>query len=299
MNKILTTSISDPSIGQPLTGKSLEFLQNANKESIAGLCEAMVGISYSTSTYYIMSGLTAYGTNQYYAGYVYYNGELFYSAGKSSVTAFTNVPVLTLTVTNDATADPLTFTDNVSRNVHNVRRMVLSDAVSGTGTVDLYLCSYVSIRPLISNDVAAGATVTATSYTTMRSYSLPKNKLTSAGDSIDITAIMTSVRTVSGLYYKLVFGAVDLFGGSVNDSSVNKHSIRCTITRITATSVFVDYYYDHLTNAGALFGSTHDRADFTIPNLDTTNNLIALQGKTDNTSDSIFCNNLNIKLFKI
>ena len=156
MNKILTTSISDPSIGQPLTGKSLEFLQNANKESIAGLCEAMIGYNYSTSVYYVISGLYPYGTNQFKEGYVYYNGELFYSAGKVTTTAFSNIPVLTLTITNDATADPLTFTDNVSRNVHNVRRMVLSDAVSGTGTVDLANCVYVYTK---WNYVGAGGFV--------------------------------------------------------------------------------------------------------------------------------------------
>lgn len=144
MNKILTTSISDPTIGQPLTGKSLEFLQNANKEVAAGIIQGLIGQTYATGTYYVVSGLEPYGTNQFYAGYVYKDGELYYSAGKATTTAFTNVPILTLTVTNDATADPLTFTDNVSRNVHNVRRMVMSDAVSGTGTVDLSNCVYVS-----------------------------------------------------------------------------------------------------------------------------------------------------------
>lgn len=151
MNKILTTSVSDPTIGQPLTAKSLEFLQNANKEISLGFAQAMVGESYDVTKAYVLKGLDAYGTNQYREGWLLWNGEVYYSAGKASTTAFSNVAVMTITVTNDATADPLTFTDLVVRNVHNVRRLVLSDAVSGTGTFDLsdaiYIQEWIYIDP--------------------------------------------------------------------------------------------------------------------------------------------------------
>lgn len=150
MNKIKTSDIVDPTIQQPFTGKSLEFLQNATSAMINGLSQSMVGESYAAATAYVLKGLIAYGTNQYTEGYVLYSGELYYCPGKSTTTAFVNVPVLTITVANDATADPITFTDSVIRNVHNVRTLVLSDAVSGSGTFDLSAAIYKTNTKTIS-----------------------------------------------------------------------------------------------------------------------------------------------------
>lgn len=135
-NKILTNSITDPTILQPWTGPELEYLQNGIIEQIAGLASGMIGSSYTGSTGFRIYGLESYGTNQYKDGYLFYNGELFYSSGKTSTSAFTGSPVFVLTTTNDSTVDPLTFSDGVQRNVTNTRRMNLVDAVSGTGTFD-------------------------------------------------------------------------------------------------------------------------------------------------------------------
>ncbi len=143
MNRIITTSILDPLIQQPFTGRSLDFIQDATKNVILGVTQSLIGESYDSSKAYIIKGLDAYGTNQYNEGFVLWGGEIYYSPGKSSITAFANVPVLTITVANDATADPVTFSDLVSRNVHNVRTLVLSDAVSGSGTFDLSNAIYI------------------------------------------------------------------------------------------------------------------------------------------------------------
>jgi hypothetical protein len=139
---ILTNSISDPLIGQPWTGPSLNFLQNGFNVQTSGLAQSIIGRSYNNANTYVLSGLQPYGTNQYYPGYIFYQGEIFYCAGKSSTTSFTHIPILTLTITNDPIADPLLFTDAISRNVHNIRTMVLSDGISGSGTVDLSTCIY-------------------------------------------------------------------------------------------------------------------------------------------------------------
>jgi hypothetical protein len=145
MNRIITTSISDPLVQQPFTGKSLDFLQNSYTNGFLAVALAMIGENYNNAKAYVIKGLDAYGTNQYNEGWVLWANEIFYCPGKATTTAFSNVPVLTLTVANDATADPVTFTDDVPRNVHNNRTMVLSDAVSGSGTFDLsdayYLCT--------------------------------------------------------------------------------------------------------------------------------------------------------------
>lgn len=137
MDRIITTSISDPTIQQPLTGNSLDFLQNTTQEMAAAYAKSIAGCHYDASLPFVIYGLYPYGTGNYSEGYVLWNNEVFYCAGKSDSVAFVNIPVLTITVTNDATADPVTFTDAVSRNVHNNRNLVLTDALTGTGTFDL------------------------------------------------------------------------------------------------------------------------------------------------------------------
>lgn len=139
MNRIITTSVADPSIQQPFTARSLDFLQDASKEMIKGFALSLIGKIYDPTKYYVVSGLKAYGTNQISEGCIFFNGELYYSAGKSTTTAFVNVPVLTLTV-SDSPIDPVTFSDGTARKVHNVRHFVLSDAISGTGTVNYTSC---------------------------------------------------------------------------------------------------------------------------------------------------------------
>lgn len=144
MNNIDITQISDPSRQQPFTGKSLEFLQNATKEGLLALVTCMIGSGYDSSKAYVLYGGDAYGTNQYRAGYILWAGELYYTEGKLTTTAFVNVPVMTITVTNDAVADPLTFTDGSLKNVHKIRRLVLSDALAGSGTFNLSAAIYIN-----------------------------------------------------------------------------------------------------------------------------------------------------------
>ncbi len=139
MNKILTNSIVDPTIGQPFTGPSLEFLQQATSESIFGLAFSIVNSnSYSPFQAYSLIGAEGpSGTGDTFtSGFIFYSGELFYSTGWSSG-PFADVPVATLDITNSPLADPIEFTDGISRNVCNIRRLKIVDAAGGSGLFDM------------------------------------------------------------------------------------------------------------------------------------------------------------------
>ncbi len=196
MNRIKTTDVVDPSIQQPLTTKSLDFLQDANKETTLALATAFIGDNYDSTLPYILTGLDIYGTHQYHEGYVLYGGEVYYSAGKSGTTAFSNMPVMTITTTNDSIADPVTFTDGVARNVHNVRRMVLSDAVSGTGTFNLTAATRVqnsakTYTPTLTATAIGGA-VNSTGFT-----GTATGKYTFKHNTLNIYMNVTNVATFS------------------------------------------------------------------------------------------------------
>lgn len=142
MNKIITTDVVDPLVQQPFTADSLDFLQDANKEMIKAYALSMIGKIYDPTKYYIISGLDSYGTHQYTEGYVFHDGELYYCPGKSNTTLFVNTPVLNL-VESNAPFDPVTFSDASTHSVHKIRRFIISDAVSGSGTVDYFNCIFI------------------------------------------------------------------------------------------------------------------------------------------------------------
>lgn len=164
MNRIITTDISDPTIQQPFTGNSLDFLQDANKDVASFLAISQIGNQYVSGNSYILQGLIPYGTNQYTEGYILHDGEVFYCPGKSTTTAFVNTQVMVITEANDGTADPITFSDGISRNAHKIRTISLTDAVSGTGDFDLSAAFYwnkwiAAATPLFAGYDLAGALV--------------------------------------------------------------------------------------------------------------------------------------------
>lgn len=144
MKIIDTTQVVDPSTLQPFTSKSLKFLQDSTKELCEWIASTIIGQSYDNTKAYVLNGVLPYGTNQYSDGIILYGGELYYTAGKSTTTAFLLVPVMTIDTANDATADPVTFSDLTSKNVHNIRTLILSDAVSGSGDFDLSDVIYIN-----------------------------------------------------------------------------------------------------------------------------------------------------------
>ena len=142
MDRIKTSDVSDPSIQQPFTARSLDFVQDANKDMAKAYALSVIGKVYNPTKYYVISGLDSYGTHQFKEGYIFYNGEVYYCPGKSTTTLFSGVPVLTINTTTTAGTpyDPVTFTDDIQRDVHLLRRFILSDGSSGSGTVDLSAC---------------------------------------------------------------------------------------------------------------------------------------------------------------
>lgn len=128
MNRIDTSNVSDPSLLQPFTANSLDFIQDANKEMITGLCKHIIAtnnLSYSSSIPYRLYNVT--GTD-----YVFFNDELY---TMSNPGGSTNIAVLTTTY---PAYDPTLFSDGItSFNVHGQRNLVQTNGTLGTGLFDL------------------------------------------------------------------------------------------------------------------------------------------------------------------
>ena len=140
-NIINFANVVDPTIQQPLTTGSMNFLQNNTKLNTQALVSALDPIDMAAGLPIRISGLIETPhtgtTRAYSAGYLYdpTNNEIFYYAGATGVTIST-APIISIVTSNIAPYDPLLFTDNVLRNVHDFRTITVADGTSGSGLWD-------------------------------------------------------------------------------------------------------------------------------------------------------------------
>jgi hypothetical protein len=171
MNRIITTDINDPLIQQPFTGLSLDFIQNNTAKLVEMAIVSQIGSDYSTLVPYAIHKckIGAMGNTIGGDGYILFGGEVYYVNGITGILAFTNVLVANITIANDGVADPVTFTDAVSRNVHNHREITWSDAISGTGAfdyTDVVILNTTHTATINQCEVTAGSVYTNSAATT-------------------------------------------------------------------------------------------------------------------------------------
>ena len=144
MKKIITTNVLDPSVLQPFTAQSLRFIQDSKEDDVAALVKALVLSnlgSYSLTTPYVISGCVVSDSGKdVTAGEIFYGGKYYET---TAVNGTTNVARFILTASQDATADPLTFSNSSVFNVHTIYKYVPTDVATGgdftsANLVDLY-----------------------------------------------------------------------------------------------------------------------------------------------------------------
>ena len=140
MKKLDVSSVTD-SARFPIKSGTLAFLQQAYGEALEGIIISLIGPTYSTATMYVLSGCVNTGSGSNYTisgGYVFFNGEIYSVPSAGFSTTGTDVPVFVLlsTFVMAINADPVTFTDNSTKNVHNVRQVAVQSGVTGSGLSD-------------------------------------------------------------------------------------------------------------------------------------------------------------------
>ena len=120
----------------PVKSGTLEFIQDAYKEAFTAVI-ANITESPVMGTIYILSGCRNTSTAPIYTtttGWVYYNGEIYQvPAASFTLTGLQNAYARIETTQFTTNADPVQFTDGVSRNVHNIRRIVIEGTVASSG----------------------------------------------------------------------------------------------------------------------------------------------------------------------
>lgn len=159
--KKLNLSAVTTLIGFPVKKGTWDFLQSSYtevlNELILGLIRERYG-NYSSSTTFVLFGCEATNlgaSTQFSGGAIFKNGEV-YILPTQIVTnpAGANVFIVNLLVTqytSGTEADPVTFTDLIARNVHDIRTAVYSTGASGSGSISDYSGLRFPFKEIIEN----------------------------------------------------------------------------------------------------------------------------------------------------
>jgi len=149
MKKLNTNPISDTS-RFPVKKGTLQFIQDAHRETLAATIKALIGTGYDPAVVYVLSGMINIGTDPVFsvsAGTAFYNGEVYDFDGASFTATSGNTGVFSIGQTQYTTdADPVTFTDTTVRNVHDIYKMVLSQGAPGSGLANFSQAYFLSFK---------------------------------------------------------------------------------------------------------------------------------------------------------
>ncbi len=135
MKKINTSNVTS-TVRQPFLGRSVTHLVESIKEGDDSIIQ---GVIQDTSLATILWGLTnstpGGATYTLSAGGIYLGGEVYQVDAQTVTVTGANRLVGTITTTYQS-GDPVTLSDSSTANVHEIRKIVFSDAASGSGSFD-------------------------------------------------------------------------------------------------------------------------------------------------------------------
>jgi hypothetical protein len=225
--KKLDLSAVTTSIGFPVKHGTMDHLQSAYQEALAALAKSTIGSSYDATKVYILYGCVATGTDPgartFSAGAVFYNGEVYLVDAASFIPGGSLVSIGTITTTfySSAISDPVIFTDGISRNVHQIRKIVISAGASGSGTADF--STWEDIDAWVESTSTAGINIVSPSSSTVVGLTRRWNKYGSTitmSFRFNFTAGANSIASISlPLGISGIYGVHDFSCGTINTGS--------------------------------------------------------------------------------
>lgn len=139
--RTLSTSNITSTAQMPIKSGTLDHIQLAYQEAFTALANSIIHRLPDNANFYILYGCVNSGSGLNYiisAGAIYYNGEVFLVDATTFTATSGQVAVGNIAITQyGVNADPVTFSNGSSYNVHNVRKIVFASGVSGSGICDL------------------------------------------------------------------------------------------------------------------------------------------------------------------
>lgn len=154
MRTLDVTSVTDDS-EMPIKSGTLQFLQDSYTELINGIVRAIVQANggFDLATVYVLYGCTnSSSTDGVYNiadGLMFHNLTLYFVDATAFTTAAGLTAVCNINQTqyagNGINADPVTFSDTVERNIHDINKIVVTQGVSGSSSADYSAVKFISL----------------------------------------------------------------------------------------------------------------------------------------------------------
>lgn len=153
---------------QPFKKGTWKHMQESYYEAIEALLNGLVvNTTLANALYGCLDSTPGTGTFTISAGAIYYQGEIYLVDAATFTPGGGQTAVCTITTTyyTDPTADPVTFTDAATHNVHEIRTIVIAAGVSGSGTFNFSAVKFFSTALKTKSLVIGDITVSAGTYT--------------------------------------------------------------------------------------------------------------------------------------
>jgi hypothetical protein len=153
MKKVDVSAVTTTN-AMPVKSGTIDHIQSAYQEAISSAIKSIIfGSLYDPANGYILHGCVNSGTGSSYvisAGAVFFNGEVYQVPAASFSTTGLEVPVGVIQTTffSGVNADPVAFTDGVSRNVHQIRQVVMQAGLSGSGAFNFLSAVDMRYKPV-------------------------------------------------------------------------------------------------------------------------------------------------------
>lgn len=135
MKKINTSNVTSVS-RQPFLGRSVSHVMDALTESFDSTIQGLIeDISLATILWGLGNATPAGATYTLSVGAIYFGGEIYEVDAQTVTVTGSNRLVGTITTTYQS-GDPVTMTDGSLQNVHEIRKIVFSNAAAGSGDFD-------------------------------------------------------------------------------------------------------------------------------------------------------------------
>lgn len=220
--KEINSSYITTSALQPFKQGTWEHLQSAYQEALAALAQNMINGANPSTAFAIVYGcqLSSSGGNYTVTqGAIWYNGKI-YLVDAVGTTADpsggdTRICKISTTFLSAANADPVTMTDGSTRNVHEIKKIVIENGTAATGG---YIGEYDDlIRLCGANPTSSTVASSGSNYDVTFEYSrtIDFTAVTSGGVTFDFDFTNAAVGSMQRFYMSLAnTDAITLAGAS-------------------------------------------------------------------------------------
>lgn len=244
----LNVSAVTAAIGLPVKSGSLAHIQLAYREALGETVKAITGYVYDPTKVYVLNGCVNSGSGSNYnisAGSVFFNGEVYLVDAAAFTIAGPNVAVgvITKTFFTAVNADPVQFTDGITRTIHEIFKIVPQAGLSGSGAGDFN--SWVQLT-----------------------LNIPQLNLTGTGIA-NVTGTYPN-KNIDVVIPNRILLMTSFFIGNVGVTGVVIEANGCSLYNVTFGSVGTINYQVHgslISNTGTSSGQERDSSgNFTIVN---------------------------------